>query len=141
MTIKRAVHVFVHISPNNCKQTDSRLIAVSIVTIILASCNLTGLRRSSSDQSIDAGSVVMIVCGKRLRNGRVSVRPSVRLSRLSIASKQQRRAARLPQQGSGRQISTDSCRACPSSYCGQRQCSDSRRIDVDLLDYTTRGLL
>ena len=55
MTIKRAVHVFVHISPNNCKQTDSRPIAVSIVTIILASCNLTGLRRSSSDQSIDAG--------------------------------------------------------------------------------------
>jgi len=47
------------------------------------------------------------ICGKRLCNGRVSVRPFVCLSRRSIASKQRRRAAGLLQHERGRHISVE----------------------------------
>ena len=90
----------------------------------------------ANDLVIDAG---CIVCGKRLCNGRVSVRPSVRLSRRSIARKQQRRAARLPRssgaRGGAHWLSIDiCCRRYSAAAGGQRHVViRGTGVDADLL--------
>ena len=65
-----------------------------------------------------------IVCGKLICNGRVSVRPSVCLSRRSTA-------AATCSWFAAYRLSIDVC-GRQSLGCGQRQCRDPRRIDAEL---------
>ena len=61
-------------------QFDSRKFITPSVQLCLQHVERDAKRRAVRLRQLilfDAGSVVMIVCGKRLRNGRVSVRPSV----------------------------------------------------------------
>jgi len=79
-------------------------------------------------------------------NGRVSVRPSVCLSRRPTAAVTWFAAYRLlidvcclPQLGRRQQISMHSCR-CQSLSSGQRQFCDPRRIAADLFWPFSRGI-